>query len=156
MTMRIQTVSKPISRVSPVLLRFAPLVLLVLVVTQSQPAAAQPAFHPVIGTWSWSGFAGKCVETWQYRNDGVMLATSGEAVTEWRYSITPQTGASGFYRLAQTSVRQNGKKDCAGDVVDEAGTLATVFLQINPARDRHIVCKNESLAECFGPLSRVQ
>ena len=150
--MRIQTASKPTSRFLPTLMQLA---LLVLTVLQSQPSVAQPVTHPVIGTWSWSGFAGKCVETWQYRNDGVMLATSGDAVTEWRYSITPQAGASGFYKLALTSVRQNGKKDCAGDVVDEAGISASLFLQINPARDRHIVCKNESLVECFGPLGRV-
>ena len=150
--MRIRTPSKPTSRFLPALMQLA---LLVLTVLQSQPSVAQPVAHPVIGTWSWTGFAGKCVETWQYRNDGVMLATSGDAVTEWRYSITPQAGASGFYKLALTSVRQNGKKDCAGDVVDEAGISASLFLQINPARDRHIVCKSESLAECFGPLGRV-
>lgn len=155
MTMRIQTASNPTNRFSPVLMQLV--ALLVLAVLQSsQPSVAQPVAHPVIGTWSWTGFAGKCVETWQYRNNGLMLATSGEAVTEWRYSITPQAGTSGFYKLTQTSARQNGKKDCAGDVVDEAGTAATVFLQINPAQDRHIVCKNESLAECFGPLGRVQ
>ena len=155
MTMRIQTASNPTNRFSPVLMQLV--ALLVLAVLQScQPSVAQPVAHPVIGTWSWTGFAGKCVETWQYRNNGLMLATSGEAVTEWRYSITPQAGTSGFYKLTQTSARQNGKKDCAGDVVDEAGTAATVFLQINPAQDRHIVCKNESLAECFGPLGRGQ
>ena len=153
MTMRIQTDLKTTSRVAPVLM---PLLLLLLIGTQSQPTAAQPVDHPIIGTWSWSGFAGKCVETWQYRHGGVMLATSGDAVTEWRYTVRPQASKSGFYRLRQTSVRQNGKKDCAGDSVDLAGTKATVFLQINPARDRYIVCKKESLTECFGPLARVQ
>ncbi len=130
--------------------------LLVLICAQSQPTAAQPVAHPVIGTWSWTGFVGKCVETYQYRTDGIMLSTSGEAVTEWRYSITPQASEPGFYKLTQTSVRQNGKKDCSGDVLDEVGTAATVYLQINPAKDRHIVCKTGSLAACFGPLGRVQ
>ena len=153
MTIRIQTASNPTSRVSPVLM---PLVLLVLIGTQSQSTVAQPVAHPVIGTWSWTGFVSKCVETWQYRNDGVMLATSGEAVTEWRYSVTPQASETGFYKLTQTSVWQNDKKDCSGDVVDKMGTAATVYLQINPAQDRHIVCKTGSLAACFGPLGRVQ
>ena len=133
--------------------------LLVLICAQSQPTVAQPVAHPVIGTWSWSGFAGKCVETYQYRTDGIMLSTSGEALTEWRYNITPQASETGFYKLTQTSVRKNGKKDCSGDVLDEVnevGRAASVYLQINPAKDRHIVCKTGSLAACFGPLGKVQ
>jgi hypothetical protein len=119
---------------------------------EAPPAAA----HPMVGTWSWTLFGGKCMETFQYRANSTMLSTSGEAVTEWNYTVTPQTTEKGFYRVAETSIRQNGKKDCSGDMVDETGTQNVKFIQLSPAKDRLIVCKAESLDACFGPLGRIQ
>jgi hypothetical protein len=112
--------------------------------------------HPLVGTWSWSVFGGKCVETWQYRSDGVMLITSGEAVTEWSYQVSPQASVAGFYKVEQKSVRANGKKDCSGDSTQEPGTSGLTYLQLSPAKDRYIACRAESLAACFGPLQRVR
>ena len=126
------------------------------------PASAAEATppHPIVGTWNWQLYGGKCLETLQYRVDGVMLSTSGDAVTEWRYTLgtTPgeALGAKSFFRVMETSVRQNGKKDCSGDVVDEAGTEAEKFIQLSPAKDRLLICKTESLTACYGPLQRVQ
>jgi hypothetical protein len=119
-------------------------------------SAPAPPAHPLVGTWSWSVFGGKCVETWQYRADGIMLGTSGEAVTEWTYVVSPQAGPDGFYKVGQNLMRENGKKDCSGDSAQEPGASATAYLQLNPARDRYISCKGESLAACFGPLRRVR
>lgn len=122
------------------------------------PASAADAAptHPIVGTWNWQLYGGKCLETLQYRADGVMLSTSGDAVTEWRYTLGTALGAKSFYKVMETSVRQNGKKDCSGDVVDEAGTEVEKFIQLSPAKDRLLVCKTESLTACYGPLQRVQ
>jgi hypothetical protein len=119
------------------------------------PTSAAPP-HPIVGTWNWQLFGGRCLETLQYRAGGVMLSTSGDAVTEWRYTLDATPGVTGFYKVLETSVRQNGKKDCSGDVVDEAGTESEKFIQLSPAKDRLLVCKTESLAACYGPLQRVQ
>ena len=110
--------------------------------------------HTLVGSWSWTLFNGQCTETLQYRPDGVLISTSGDAVTAWRYSADAAPSAQGFYKLTETSTRYNGKKDCYGDVVDEEGLLATRYMQLNPAKDRLIVCKSASLAECYGPLKR--
>ena len=118
-------------------------------------APAQPV-HPLVGAWRWSVFDGKCVETWRYRADGVVLGTSGEAVTEGTYTISLQASSRGFYKVEQMSVRQNGKKDCSGDIAQEAATSITSYIQFSPARDRYIACKAESLTACFGPLQRVR
>ncbi len=137
-------------------------VLLCAAALQLSPArAADPAVpaapaHPIVGSWNWTLFGGKCTETFQYRANGSMLSTSGDAVTEWIYTVTPQASEKGFYKVVETSTKQNGKKDCSGDVVDEPGTAHTRFIQFSPARDRFIACKAESLAACFGPLSRTQ
>jgi hypothetical protein len=111
--------------------------------------------NPVVGTWSWTLFSGTCTETLQYRADGVLLSTSGDAVTEWRYTASAGPDAEGFYRVSGISTRYNAKKDCSGDVVDEAGLDATKFIQLNPARDKLIVCKTASLQACYGPLQRL-
>ena len=110
--------------------------------------------HPVVGSWSWTLFNGSCAEALQYRADGVLLSTSGDAVTVWRYSASPAADAQGFYKLLETSTRFNSKKDCYGDVVDEQGQELARFIQLNPAKDRLLICKTASLAECYGPLKR--
>lgn len=100
-------------------------------------------------------FNGQCTETLHYRADGVLLSTSGNAVTSWRYRADAAPGAQGFYRLVETSTRYTSKKDCSGDVVDEAGDGATKFIQFNPAKNRLIICKNASVTQCYGPLQRM-
>lgn len=119
-------------------------------------AAADPApAHPLVGTWSWPLFGGQCTETFQYRSNGRLLATSGQAVTEWSYTVSPQAEEKGFFKVVETSVRHNGKADCSGDTLDQDGEVATRYIQFNPARNRLVVCKAESLAACFGPLDRI-
>jgi hypothetical protein len=131
-------------------------VLLLLLAAVCLPAShAQTAPpHPIVGIWTWTLFNGQCTEALQYRADGVLLSTSGDAVTVWRYSVGVAPEAQGFYKLLETSIRYNSKKDCYGDVVDEEGLGVSRFIQLNPAKDRLIVCKSASLAECYGPLKR--
>ena len=63
--------------------------------------------------------------------------------------------AQGFYKLDEISTRHNAKKDCSGDMVDEAGLDTTKFIQFNPAKDRMIICRSASLQACYGPLQRL-
>lgn len=116
------------------------------------PAAS--SLHPLAATWSWTPFNSRCVETFQYRANNTMLGTSGEAVAEWNYTVTPQANDKNFYAVVETSMRQNGKKDCSGDTVDSVGMVNTRFVQFSPARDQMLVCKTPSLEACFGPLRR--
>ena len=131
-------------------------VLAFLLAASSLPAsqAQTVSTHPVVGTWSWTLFNGKCNETLQYRADGVLLSTSGDAVTVWQHVLSTSPDAKGFYKVTETSVRYNSKKDCSGDVIDEEGLQATRFIQLNPAKDRLIVCKTASLTACYGPLTK--
>lgn len=116
--------------------------------------ASTASVHLLVGSWRWTLFNGQCSETLQYRADGVLLSTSGDAVTAWRYGVDATPSPQGFYTVVETSTRYNSKKDCYGDMVDEEGLQATRFIQLNPAKDRLIVCKSASLAECYGPLKR--
>lgn len=37
--------------------------------------------HTLVGSWRWTLFNGQCSETLQYRPDGILISTSGDAVT---------------------------------------------------------------------------
>lgn len=141
--------SQPAARLVAV---FALLAATILPTSQAQTA---PNDSPLVGTWSWTLFNGKCTETLQYRADGKLLSTSGEAVTEWRYTTNSTPDAQGFYKLVEISTRHNAKKDCSGDVVDEVGVDVTKFIQLNPAKDLLIICKAANLEACYGPLKRL-
>ena len=119
-------------------------------------AVASTTLHPIVSTWSWTLFGGKCRETFQYRADNTMLSTSAGAATQWTYNITASPDAMGFYKLVEKPVKTDGKKDCSGDVVDVAGSEVIKFIQMSPTRDRFIACKDESLDACFGPLGRIR
>lgn len=118
-------------------------------------APAKPGHH-LIGTWTWSVFAGSCTETLQYRPDGSVLATSGQEVAEKTYEIAKTSDASGFYRLVETVVRQNDKKDCSGAMLEGPGEQSTRFVQFSPLADKMLICREASLKACFGPLDKVR
>ena len=115
---------------------------------------AQIALGPLAGTWGWTLFSGKCAETLQYRADGILISTSGDAVTEWRYAVTNTPDAQGFYKSTEVTTRFNARKDCSGDVVNELGLDADKYIQFNPDKNQIIVCKSASLQACYGPLLR--
>ena len=137
-------------------IRVTAALLLVACVLPFTPAsnAQGTASHPLTGSWTWTLFSGQCQETLQYRTEGVLLSTSGEAVATWRYQVSAAPDAKGFYKVLETSVRSNDKKDCHQDTLGDDEITVTRFIQLSPAKDRLIVCKTDSLVACYGPLKR--
>ena len=100
--------------------------------------------------------AGKsCTETLSYSANGTRQGSSGEEVTQSRYEVSAMPSLLGFYRLTETVTQSNGKRDCSGDLHEATGEPVTRFVQFSPQKDQLIVCKEESLQACFGPLKRV-
>lgn len=122
----------------------------------AQGGAPAKPLHPLIGTWTWSVFAGTCTETLQFRPDGSVLATSGQEVAEKTYEVAQDPDASGFYRLVETVVRQNDKKDCSGAMLEGPGDQITRFVQFSPLADKMLICREASLKACFGPLAKMR
>lgn len=112
--------------------------------------------HPLEGNWSWSLFGGSCTETWHYRSNRTVLSTSGQEVVEKTYEVAKLPDANGFYRLVETVVRQNDKRDCSGALLNGPGEQSTRFIQFSPLRDKMLVCEKASLKACFGPVSRIE
>jgi hypothetical protein len=117
-------------------------------------AAATP--HPLAGRWSWTLPDKSCTETLVYSagTNGTRQGRSGEEVTQSRYDVSAMPSLLGFYRLTETVTHSNAKPDCSGDLHEAIGEPVTRFVQFSPKKDQLIVCKEESLQACFGPLKR--
>lgn len=132
-----------------------------LLVVAIQAIAAEPVVaplsgtHPMSGKWTWTLSGKACTETVEYSTNGKRHGTSGDEVTKSEFQITPTPSLLGFYRLVETVTQSNGKPDCAGDLHEALGNSVTRFIQLSPKLDQMIVCREESLKACFGPLKRV-
>lgn len=117
-------------------------------------ATATP--HPLAGRWAWSLPGKPCAETLAYSagTSGTRQGSSGDEVTQSRYEVSAVPSLLGFYRLTETVTHANGKRDCSGDLHEAASEPVTRFVQFSPQKDQLIVCREESLQACFGPLKR--
>lgn len=120
----------------------------------AQPASQRPVQHPLMASWSWTFSDKQCTETVHYLANGTRATTSGDEVAQSRYEVTPVPSLLGFYKIVETVTETNGKTDCAGDAHEVSGETVIRFIQFSPKKDQLIVCKDESLKACFGPLLR--
>ena len=121
----------------------------------AEPLSSAPAPHPLTGNWSWTLPDKPCTEQLHYRADGTRQGSSGEETTQSRYEVAAIPSLLGFYRLTETVTDGNGKRDCSGDLREAPGEPVTRFIQLSPRKDQLIVCREESLKACFGPLKRL-
>lgn len=126
-----------------------------LLCSLSAAQAAPPAPHPLAASWTWTLPGKACTETWHYHANGTRTGSSGEETTQSRYEVSALPSLLGFYRVSETVIESNGKPDCSADLHEATGEPVTRFLQFSPKHDRLIVCKEESLKACFGPLKRM-
>lgn len=119
-------------------------------------APPEPApHHPILGVWTLSLPQIGCTETYHFRGDGTSLVTSAGEVSQSEYRIPARPSAKGFYKLEDRIVKDNGKKDCAGEIT-RVGTRATNFLRFDRSGALFLMCTDESMQACIGPFERVQ
>jgi hypothetical protein len=132
--------------------------LLMLLAAVSQGASADPPApahdHPLLGIWKLDLPDAGCSETYHFRGDGTSLVTSAEEVSESEFKVPDKPSSKGFYRLEDKIVKDNGKKDCAGQVT-KVGTRATNFIIFHPSGVLFLMCSDESMKSCIGPFERV-
>jgi hypothetical protein len=123
------------------------------------PARAAPpaplANHPILGIWRLALPELHCVETYRFRGDGTTLVTSKEEISESEYRIPDQPSVKGFYKLEDRVVKDNGKKDCAGEIM-KVGTQVTNFVRFHPSGALFLMCSDETMEACIGPFERVE
>lgn len=119
-------------------------------------AAGKPvaANHPIVGSWSFTPEDGACTEVYHFRADGTSLVTSADEIAQSEFEITDAPSAKGFYRMVDTIVRDNEKRDCTGQIT-KPGSQTTNYVRFDPSREMLIMCEAETVDRCFGPLHRV-
>jgi len=113
------------------------------------------ADHPLIGAWQISTADGSCAETYRIDRGGTSLVTSADEVAETRFVISDQPSAHGYYKWIDTLVKDNGKKDCSGQVT-KAPRTTTNYILLNPAGNRFIMCAAEDGRQCIGPFVKLE
>ncbi|MET0384228.1 MAG: hypothetical protein ABW032_12480 [Burkholderiaceae bacterium] len=112
------------------------------------------ADHPMLGAWTYTGRNG-CVETWRIDRGGTSLVTSADEVAEMRFALTDRPSGRGYYKWVDTLYKDNGKKDCAGQITKPPRTT-TNYILMNAARTRFIFCSAEAGRRCFGPFVKME
>ncbi|MYM92846.1 hypothetical protein [Duganella vulcania] len=111
--------------------------------------------HPVIGTWQITIPDGSCSETYRIRADGTTLVFSNEEVAESTFAISDRPDKEGFYKEVDTIVKDNGKRDCLGDVT-KVGRSVTSYLLFHPSGDMFLMCVERRTDKCIGPFIRIK
>ena len=123
----------------------------------STDALARPlrADHPFLGAWQLTRRDDDCAEIYRVDRSGHTLITSADEVAQSAFSMSDQPSAKGYYKWVDTLVKDNGKKDCWGQIT-KPGKTTTRYLLMNPTQDRFIVCTAENGKQCFGPFVKVE
>ena len=110
--------------------------------------------HPLLGTWRFAVPGGVCTETYTFRADGTRRFLSAEEVGESTFLLADTPSDRGFYRYTDTVTKTNGKPDCSGNIAP-MGIRSNLFILFHPRhREEFIVCRDETLAQCFGPVKK--
>lgn len=120
-------------------------------------ASAEPLRkdHPLLGEWRLTLPDTDCEEIYRFRRNGTVLVTSAEEVEESEARISDQPGAKGFYKWVDKVTKDNGKKDCSGEVT-EVGHEATYYIRLHPSGKMFVVCEEEDPEACIGPFVRFE
>ncbi len=108
--------------------------------------------HPVVGLWSLQ--INGCTESYNFLPNGIREVSSNLEVVEASYTISKSPQESGFYKLVDTVISDNGKKDCTGSTADMTGDVAELYIAFRAEGNLMLVCYEESFERCFGPMKK--
>lgn len=131
---------------------------LALFAAASAPAGSVPrpqAGHPILGVWLLKVPNTDCTEIYSFRRNGTTLVASNEEEVESEFEISPQPSDRGFYKWTDKIVKDNGGEDCVGDTA-EIGRQVINFIRFSPAGDMFVICQDETMRTCIGPLKRIR
>jgi len=112
-----------------------------------------PANHPLIGSWRIDVPGTQCHEVYDIKTDGTMSVTSGAQAAESEFEIDIKPSARGFYKWVDKIVKDNGKPDCMGRIM-QVGHVSTVYIIVHRSGREFLICKQESLDTCIGPFRK--
>lgn len=129
------------------------LVLLLYAATTSIAGVSTNHSHPLHGKWEIFLPDERCSEVYDFRPNGTRVHTSAEESGQSAYTIS-KTPSLGFNELEDRITHSNGKSDCSGGS-SPVGSKAILYIRFNSNLDQMIMCRDPSLANCFGPFMRL-
>ena len=108
--------------------------------------------HPIIGEWSFD--IDGCAEIYEFLPDGTRNCTSNLEIVKAAYTISSNPLDSGFYKITDKVIKDNGKTDCSGSAKDMTGDAVVLFIAFSPDKDQIVFCMDESFNRCFGPFKK--
>lgn len=108
--------------------------------------------HPIIGVWSFD--LNGCAETYEFLPDGTRNVTSNLEIVQAAYTISSNPSDSGFYKIVDKVIKDNGKTDCSGSDKDMTGDIVELNIAFSPNKDQIVFCMDESFDKCFGPFHK--
>jgi hypothetical protein len=112
-----------------------------------------PKGHPLIGAWRIDVPGTTCHEIYEVHADGTMNVTSGIQAASSEFEISAIPSERGFYKWVDKIVKDNGKPDCMGSIM-EVGHIATNFILVHPSKRQFLMCESEDIKTCIGPFKR--
>ena len=86
------------------------------------PTAPLRADHPFLGAWQLTRRDDDCAEIYRIDRSGHTLITSADEVAQSTFTMSDQPSARGYYKWVDTLVKDNGKKDCWGQITKPGKT----------------------------------
>jgi hypothetical protein len=125
-----------------------------MVLAASTAYGAPPVIeHAILGYWTFPVPGRSCSESSYFGPGGLLRVTSGAEVTESEYEISAAPSSAGFYEYRDRVTKSNGLKDCTGDST-VVGAEAHWYVKFSPDGNSFLMCRNETLESCFGPIRR--
>lgn len=113
-----------------------------------------PPKHPLLGAWRIDVPGTGCHEVYDIHSDGSMSVSSGEQAAESEFEIDLEPSPRGFYRWVDRIVKDNGRPDCMGEVM-EVGHIVVNFIIVHRSGREFLMCEDDSLDSCIGPFKRL-
>lgn len=108
--------------------------------------------HQILGTWYYH--VDGCIEKWDFLKDGTRMSKSKEERTENSFSISLEPLESGFYKINDEVLKDNGKDSCSGPSSDKTGEIIELFLLFSEDKKSFQVCGYEDISSCRIVLTR--
>jgi hypothetical protein len=117
------------------------------------PPSPEKPVPSLVGAWQWKRPASDCRVLYTLRSDGTGLILRGEEKTEVTYVLSGPS-QSGRYKLALTTTKYHGGRDCAGSSTDTTGKTIDAYLVVAPDGNTMAMCDSDFGLSCRGPFEK--
>lgn len=111
--------------------------------------------NPLQGSWEWVNIKNSCVEVYTFGIKNTAHISSGEEISDARYTISDTPTAKGFYKVTLEILDDKGGQDCGESVENNTGEIYKKFVSFHPGGNHYVSCDKEDASTCVGPFKRL-